>query len=143
MPNDSYLLCSLAYVLQTMVTPSLGRCMCTMHQKDARVVVTSWQCDACMQPTKATGTADFNPAQWLDATGTAAVPNDGPGNLAWGGGPRRCAGQNLATVELITSLAILGREVQRFEIPPEKNDHDYFSTQTHPTGCPATIIPRS
>ena len=86
---------------------------------------------------------EFNPAQWLNAGETQAAPNDAGGNVVWGGGPRRCAGQHLATVEMMACLAILAREVDGFVIPPEKNDHQYVAGPAHPTGCPVTLIPRS
>eukprot|EP00892_Ulva_mutabilis_P000148 jgi/Ulvmu1/10133/UM006_0087.1 len=94
-------------------------------------------------PTAATGTPDFDPAQWLDGSATRVRPNDAPGNLVWGSGPRRCAGQSLVTVELTTCIAVMAREVARFEIPPDEHDHDYAANQRHPTGCPVTLIPRT
>lgn len=96
-----------------------------------------------LQATHKTGTTEFDPGQWLNSDMTSARPNDATGNLVWSSGPRRCAGQSLATVEIITCLIILAREVQRFEIPPEENDHDYFANQDHPTGMPITLIPRA
>eukprot|EP00892_Ulva_mutabilis_P000149 jgi/Ulvmu1/10134/UM006_0088.1 len=93
--------------------------------------------------TEATGSPEFNPAQWLNDDMTRARANDSPGNLVWGGGPRRCAGQSLVMVELTTCLAVLGREVSSFEIPPETNDHDYCGLKPHPTGCPCTMIART
>ena len=96
-----------------------------------------------MQPTLETGSPEFDPGQWLSEDGMEARPNTGAGNLVFSSGPRRCAGQMLATVEIIACVAILAREVERFDIPPEENDHDYLANASHPTGFPITLIPRT
>eukprot|EP00892_Ulva_mutabilis_P000151 jgi/Ulvmu1/10136/UM006_0090.1 len=96
-------------------------------------------------PSRATGSSGsaFDPGQWLKDDGTAAKTNDSPGYLTFGAGPRRCLGQNLAMVEVIMVLALMGREVDSMAINPK--DHDLLGAATvkHPTGIPITFTPRA
>ena len=97
-----------------------------------------------MQPTVTTGsgTPEFSPAQWLKPDGTAAKANDSTANFAFGAGPRRCVGQSVATVEIITTLVIMGREIEALDIAPEEHEIDFPAGPDHPTGLPIKITPR-
>lgn len=98
----------------------------------------------CLQPTTTTGggTLEFDPSQWLNADGTAARGNDSKANLAFGAGPRRCVGQSVATVEVITTIAIMGREVDTLAVPPGEHDINFGATPYHPTGMPIMLTSR-
>ena len=97
-----------------------------------------------MQPTLTVGSgpSDFSPEQWLKPDGTAVKANDSPDNFAFGAGPRRCVGQSLATVEIITTLVIMGREIEALDIAPEEHEIDFPAGPHHPTGMPIKITPR-
>lgn len=90
-----------------------------------------------------TGSAAFNPQQWLDA---GTDPLRGPeedGNMTWGGGSRKCPAQHLATVELIVMAMAIGREIGSIEIDEENLNLDFASSFPHPTGLPATFTARA
>ena len=97
-----------------------------------------------MQPTIETGsgTWEFNPSQWIKADGTAAKSNDSRDNLAFGAGPRRCIGQSVATVEVITTLAIMAREVDKLTVPPGEHDINFGASPVHPTRMPIRFTAR-
>lgn len=88
------------------------------------------------------GTREFDPSQWMKADGTAARMNDSRDNLAFGTGPRRCIGQSLATVEIITALVIMGREIGTLDVPPAEHDIDFGASPEHPTGLPIRFTAR-
>lgn len=88
------------------------------------------------------GTREFNPSQWIQADGTAARMNDSRDNLAFGTGPRRCIGQSLATVEIVTTLVIMGREIGTLDVPPAEHDIDFGASPEHPTGLPIRFTAR-
>jgi cytochrome P450 len=68
--------------------------------------------------------------------------NNDIGNLAFGGGMRKCSGSNLAMAEIIAMLVILGREVSAFDISQEELQRPYFLLG-HPTGMPLRLVPRA
>ena len=97
-----------------------------------------------MQVTLGSGeTRHFDPSQWFTAGGMKARPNASADNLAFGDGPRRCAGQSLGTAELITFLVVLARECESFSVPPAEVAFDFPATSEHPTGMPVTFTPRT
>jgi cytochrome P450 len=84
----------------------------------------------------------FNPAQWLDASRRKCTVNDGPGNMSFGAGQRRCVGQHLAMAETIATLAIFGREVGGIEMSEEEATRQLTSVEGHPTGLPLRLLLR-
>lgn len=69
--------------------------------------------------------------------------NAQPGNIGFGAGPRMCPGKQLATIEMVTLLAILARNVSKIEMSREELERDYFMIGGHPTGMPLSLSPRA
>lgn len=82
----------------------------------------------------------FDPENWLNEDWTHAQPNTSRGNLIWGGGVRRCVGVSLATIELITALCCLGREVQSIDMAPEVADTPFLPF-AYPNDLPMRLTP--
>lgn len=97
---------------------------------------------AALQATEATGSgARFDPAAWLAQGRSTVRHNDASGNLAWGVGRHLCAGQHLATVELVLLLALLGRSVAAIDIDADEAERD-FAPFLYPTQLPVRLTPR-
>jgi cytochrome P450 len=88
------------------------------------------------------GSPEFDPQQWLDEEKTKCTVNEEMGNFVFGKGQRNCIGRNLAVAEVVTILAILGREVSSVEMTQEEQERAFFSVGDHPTGLPLKLIPR-
>lgn len=116
-----------------------------MHVAVASILLVAQLIDgSCMQATREAGDGrrEFNPQQWLSADRTECTPiASTKGFFAFGKGGRNCMGQNLAMIEMVTFLAILGREVKRIEMSKEEMERDFLGV--HPTGMPLTLVPRS
>jgi cytochrome P450 len=82
----------------------------------------------------------FDPTNWLSEDWLEAHPNVARGNLIWGGGIRRCVGSNLATIELITALCCLGREVKSIDMSPEVADTPFLPF-AYPSDLPMRLTP--
>lgn len=97
----------------------------------------------CMQAIKATGngSSEFNPHQWLSEDFTECTVNAEMGNFVFGKGARNCLGKNLAVTELITFLAILGREVSSIEMSQEVQQTEFSILGDHPSGMPLKLVP--
>lgn len=97
-----------------------------------------------MQAIKSTGNGspEFDPQQWLSEDRTQCTPNESMGNFVMGKGPRSCIGRNLAMIELITFLAILGREVSAVLMTEEEIRRPISLIGDHPTGMPVTFSPK-
>ena len=98
-----------------------------------------------MQAIKASGngSVEFDPRQWLSEDRTTATVNADPGNVGFGAGPRVCPGKQLATMEMVTLLAILVRQVSKIEMSKEELEMDYSMTGGHPTDMTLSLIPRT
>lgn len=83
---------------------------------------------------------DFDPKNWLSEDWTVAHPNTARGNLIWGGGIRRCVGVSLATIELITALCCIGREVKKIDMAPEVADTPFLPF-LYPSDMPMRLTP--
>jgi cytochrome P450 len=96
-----------------------------------------------MQSTQSTGSglSSFDPQQWLSGDRKTVTLNRDAHNLSFGVGPRRCVGQSLATIEILTARAILAREVQSIEMLSDEMDLDFFLFE-HPTGQPLRLVAR-
>lgn len=82
----------------------------------------------------------FDPKNWLSEDWKVATPNTARGNLIWGGGVRRCVGVSLATIELITALCCLGREVKNIDMSPEVADTPFLPF-LYPSDLPMQLTP--
>ncbi|WP_406418860.1 cytochrome P450 [Streptomyces sp. NBC_01614] len=79
----------------------------------------------------------FDPARWLD--GTQKPP---PGALLpWGAGKHRCIGDRFATMELITALATILRQV-RFTLAPGQTVDPVARATVRPGKMLMTVEPR-
>ena len=88
------------------------------------------------------GTDTYDPAQWLNEDHTKVILNKEPGNLPFGKGPRNCAGQNLANVEMVLIFVLLAREVREVVVSREEIKR-LFTVTSHPTGCPLKLVARA
>lgn len=86
------------------------------------------------------GSPEFDPEQWLSDDRTKCTVNTEMGNVAFGKGIRNCVGKNLAVIELVTALVVLGREVSGIEMAPEEIDREFFMIGEHPTGLPLKLV---
>ena len=86
------------------------------------------------------GSRGFEPEQWLSEDRTKCTINNDMGNVAFGKGARHCVGKNLAVIELVTALAVLGREVRGIEMSQEEMDRYFFLIGNHPTGLPLRLV---
>lgn len=95
-----------------------------------------------MQAIRETGNGhpEFDPEQWLSEDRTHCTVNNEMGNFVFGKGARNCVGQNLAIIELVTVLAILGRQVATVDMTQEEQDREFFIIGDHPTGLPLRLI---
>lgn len=100
---------------------------------------------SCMQAIRETGNGnpEFDPQQWLSEDRTECTVNKEMGNFVFGKGIRSCPGHNLAIIELVTVLAVLGREVSGIKMSEEEIEREFFIIGNHPTGLPLTLQPRS
>ena len=101
-------------------------------------------CTMYMQATKDSGNGkrEFNPSKWLSEDGKECASIRGEeGFFAFGKGLRKCPGQSLATIELVTFLAVLAREAKSIEMLREECERDFVGV--HPTGIRLTLTPRS
>lgn len=103
------------------------------------------QHNACMQSILSTGngTKKFDPDYWLSENRTKCARNDDPANFVFGQGGRNCVGKNLAFVEAMTFVAILGREVSGIEMSQKEKDRVFFIVGDHPTGMPVKLKPQA
>lgn len=62
--------------------------------------------------------------------------------LVFGAGTRRCPGQNIGTMAIVTLLVVLCREVKEIRMSQEEQDRPLCSVFPHPTGLPVQLIPR-
>ena len=62
--------------------------------------------------------------------------------MQFGAGARVCVGKYLASSELVTALAVIGRLVSRIEMDPVDATRVVTLVKGHPTGIPATLYPR-
>jgi cytochrome P450 len=99
---------------------------------------------ALLQAIKNTGNGspEFDPQQWLNEERTKCTVNEEMGNFVFGKGQRNCIGRNLAVAEMVTILAILGREVSSVQMTQEEQERAFFTVGDHPTGLPLKLIPR-
>ena len=89
------------------------------------------------------GTETFDPGFWLSEDLFECTPNDEMGNFVFGKGARNCVGKNLAVIELVTFLAVLGREVSAVKMSQEEMDRMFPIVGGHPTGLPLQLLPQS
>jgi cytochrome P450 len=93
---------------------------------------------------RGTGSGDpkFDPAYWLAEDGRSCAVNNSPSDLTFSAGPRSCVGRNLALIETLTAMVVLAREVKSIEMSEQEAQRDFFPVLPHPTGMPATLVPR-
>lgn len=89
------------------------------------------------------GSREFSPQHWLSEDRTECTVNDEYGNFVFGKGNRNCVGKNLAVIELVSFLAVLGREVSAIEMSKMEKERQISMVGDHPTGLPLKLVPRA
>ena len=87
------------------------------------------------------GAGTFDPQHWLGGAG-GAQENTEQGNWVFGGGLRSCVGKNVALMELLTAVALIGRSIGSIDIAPKDADAEFPVASGHPTGMPVTVTKR-
>jgi cytochrome P450 family 709 len=91
---------------------------------------------------RSSGSASFDPAQWLSDDRRTAAMNESPCNITFSLGPRSCTGRNLAMVEIVTLMAVLAREVAAIHMSPDEMNRAFNALLPHPTGMPVRLVAR-